>query len=466
MSTHYLRSVSMSDRARMQESAKRRRLLEGVWEQDLIEAMSQYISAEQLAAWGRPSLSANTFRSVCTQLAVLYQQPPVLDHSDPTSAQRIRDITDASGCWSEAPQFQRLVIGQRECFRRLDWSNGRLQVRIVPVDLVTAESSPDRPSEPHTVHEYRARELDGEEILTRDVLSIHGEPVYRIETADGRQDLTERFLGQSYSGAAYPYRDRDGVPVLPYVLTHAVPTGKLFDAYEGSELVSGTLTVAALFVHWRHVVFDASWPQRYAINAVPSGLTADPTKEEHATFIPTDPASLLLLEPRNPDSPTTVGQFQPGGDPVTVGDAIHSYAAALAGEFDLTPADIARSHADSRSGYAIHVIRDSQRQASKRYETGHRAGDLQLLRIAAILHNRFSGEPEIAEDGYSIRYQPIPLSVEERKTRIEEYKVRAELGTASVVQFLSEMEGITEEEARERLEVIRQDRIRYGIGGQ
>jgi len=35
-----------------------------------------------------------------------------------------------------------------------------------------------------------------------------------------------------------------------------------------------------------------------------------------------------------------------------------------------------------------------------------------------------------------------------------------------VVQFLSEMEGITEEEARDRLEVIRQDRIRYGIGGQ
>lgn len=461
MHGHILRDLSLHDRARMQESARRRRLLEGVWEQDLIEAMAQYLSPEQLAAWGRPELSANTFRSVCTQLAVLYQQAPVIDHAQTPSAATMRELT--ASVWPEAAQFQRYVIGMRECFRRVDWSEGRLQVRIVPVDTVTAEASPDRPSEPHTVIEYRPREYRGSEILTRDVLSINGDPVYRIESSDGKVDLTREFLGEDYSGAAYPYRDTAGAPILPYVLTHAIPTGRLFDAYEGAELVSGTLTVAALFVHWRHVVFDASWPQRYAVNARPAGMYSDPNSDENATYVPTDPASLLLLEAANPEAAVNIGQFQPGGDPVKVGEAIHSYAAALAGEFDLSPSDIARSHTSARSGYAIHILRDSQRNASKRYEVGHRAGDVALMRAAAVLYNRFSGSAPIAEDGYSIRYQPIPLSVEERKTRIEEYRIRAELGTASVVQFLAEMEGITEEEARSRLEVIRQDRIRYGI---
>jgi len=465
MPTHYVRDVSMSDRARMQESAKRRRMLEGVWEQDLIDQMAQFISAEQLAAWGRPDLTANPFRSVVSQLAVIYDRAPIISHPDQASAQAMRGLTEQAGVWTLGPYFQRLVIGLRECFRRLDWHQGQLQVRVVSPDLVTAESSPDDPATPHTVIEYRPRVLEGADILTREVLSVRdGDPVYRIETADGQQDLTAHYLGQSYSGDAYPYRDSAGQPVLPYVLTHAANTGKLFDAFEGRELVNGALTVAVLFSYWRHIVFDCGYPQRYAINARPAGLAADPSKDENATYIPTDPASLLIMEAANPDQPVTLGQFQPGGDPVSVMQAIQAYSANIASEFDIGPHDIQRTHADARSGYALLIANSGKRAAQAKYAVHFAEADRQLMRLAAILHNRYSDQPAVAEDGYQIAYQPLPLSVDERRARTEEYRIRAELGTGSVVQFLAELEGITEEQARQRLEIIRQDRIRYGTG--
>ena len=351
-------TIDMGERSRMQESARRRRMLDGVWEIDLVEAMAQYISAEQMAAWGRPDLTKNVFRSVVSQLSILYDREPIIDHPDPTAAERMRELCRGAGVWTQGPQLQRLVIGQREAFRRVSWEDGRLLVRLVPVDCTEAEAHANTPSEPHTVYEYRRRELDGADIMTRDVLSVEAGGVYRIESADGQRDLTVEFLGQEYSGDAYPYRDQDGAPVLPYVLTHALDTGRLFDAYEGRELVEGSLKVAVLWSFWSHIVFDCSHPQRYGVNARPAGLAADPRNDEHATFIATDPASLLLMEAANPDAAVALGQFAPGGDPVQVGVAIRDYSADLAMDFDLAPGDVQRSHSDARSGYAIHVVNE------------------------------------------------------------------------------------------------------------
>jgi len=253
-------TIDMAERSRMQESARRRRLLDGVWESDLLDTMALYVGVEQMAAWGRPDLTKNVFRSVVTQLAILYDREPIVDHPDEAAAERMRQLCRDAGIWTQGPQLQRLVIGQRECFRRVSFEDGRLLVRLVPVDTVEAYSHPNTPSDPHTVIEYRHRELDGAVILTRDVLSVEDGGVYRVESSDGKRDLTLEFLGANYSGDAYPYRDSTGAPVLPYVITHALDTGRLFDAYEGRELVEGSLKVAVLWSFWSHIVFDCSHP--------------------------------------------------------------------------------------------------------------------------------------------------------------------------------------------------------------
>ena len=192
-------TIDISERSRMQESARRRRLLDGVWEVDLVEAMAQYIAPEQMAAWGRPDLTKNVFRSVVSQLAILYDREPIIDHPDPSAAERMRELCRSAGVWTQGPALQRLVIGQREAFRRVSWEDGRLLVRLVPVDCCEAEAHANTPSEPHTVYEYRRRELDGQKLMTRDVLSTEAGGVYRIESADGQRDLTVDFLGQDYS---------------------------------------------------------------------------------------------------------------------------------------------------------------------------------------------------------------------------------------------------------------------------
>ena len=90
------------------------------------------------------------------------------------------------------------------------------------------------------------------------------------------------------------------------------------------------------------------------------------------------------------------------------------------------------------------------------------SADVELLEVIAALHNTYSGEAPLPETGYSVRYQGLPLSVDERRTRIEEYRTRSELGIASPVQLLAELEGITDDQARARLGQIRRDRVEFG----
>ena len=113
MPTHYglPLTIDVTERSRMYESARRRRMLDGVWEQDLIDAMALYVGAEQMAAWGRPDLTKNVFRSVVSQLAILYDREPIVEHPDEGAAERMRELCRKAGVWTQGPQLQRLVIG-------------------------------------------------------------------------------------------------------------------------------------------------------------------------------------------------------------------------------------------------------------------------------------------------------------------------------------------------------------------
>ena len=131
-------TIDMHERSRMQESARRRRLLDGVWEADLVETMSQYVAPEQMAAWGRPDLTKNVFRSVVSQLSILYDREPIIEHDDPVAAERMRELCRGAGVWTHGPQLQRLVIGQREALRRCPGRMTRCSCAWCP-------STPSRP---------------------------------------------------------------------------------------------------------------------------------------------------------------------------------------------------------------------------------------------------------------------------------------------------------------------------------
>jgi len=447
---------------RWKEAARRRRLLEGLWKVDLKEALAREFDPRRRRAQGPPDLSKNLFRSLITQLAVLYDRPPVIEHVDATAVEAMEAICTNGGLWQIAVTMQQMTLGIREGFYRFDVPPGedpKLLVRIIPADLLWLDAPPDCPDQPNVMHEYRLREdSEGRKRWTRDVIDVSdpGAPFYRVESADGKVDLSDAFIG-NLSGDAYPYRKTDGTPILPGSLYHATRTGNLWDPFRGIELVDGTLVVAGLWTQWRHLVRDASWPQRWAINAVVDGL--DVNKDGSATVV-TDPASLLNFRPKIPGSSAAVGQFAPGGDPQALGDAIRDYAADLAADFDLSPGDIKRTHTDPRSGFAIEIERSGQRSAQRRSEPQFSRGDEASLSVIATLWNRATGST-LPEDGWGIRYLGLPLSAEERRLVMEDHKMRAEMGITSKPALLAAVEGITLDQARRQLVQFQLDNDRF-----
>lgn len=449
--------------ARWHEGQRRRRLLEGLWKIDLREALRREFEPRRRRLLGMPDTTRNLFRSLITQLAVLYDRAPNIGNASGGSVEAMESITKSAGLWQLAISLQQNTLAQREGLYRFDVPPGddpKLLARVVPADLVWAWAPPDCPDVPELIYEYRVRkDAKGVPKWTRDCLDIRDPdaPAFRIETHDGETNITSRFVDRPISGDAYPYRKADGTPILPYVLYHAVRTGKLWDPFHGIELVDGSLTVAGLLTQWRHLVRDASWPQRWAINAVVDGAVADPATGDVA--VTSDPATLVNFRPVHPGAVATVGQFAPGGDPKTLLESINGYASDLAADFAFY-ADIKRTHADARSGYAIELSRESQRAAQRRFEPSFSRGDVQSLETIAAIWNSATGD-NVAEDGWSVSYPGLPLSSEERRILIEEHKLRAELGITSKPRLLAAVEGITEDRARTLLLQIEIDNARF-----
>ena len=463
--------LDAAERARWEHSALRKRLLRGTWEDDLVRYLRREVQDLRRRAWGQPDTTKNTFRSVVRQLSVLYDREPVVSHEDSDTARRMTELLTSAGAWTKARRHQVNVVGMRESLWRVATvgpsSAPELQLRLVTPDTVLAVPHRDRPDTPVAISEWRERLVDPDDdssdaVWTRDVLDVSdpGAPVYRIEDEDGA-DLTALYLGQEFSGEAYPYRSRDGAPILPYVLTHAEDTGHLWDPYEGAELVEGALVVAVLWTFWRHCVRDASWPQRYASNARPAGgVRHDDERNPGVGSVPTDPGSILLFREDGPGS-AAVGQWEPGADPSKLGEAIRAFMADTAADWGLNPSDIQRVHADPRSGYAIAISRESIRTNQRRMEPQFRRGDLQLLETVAGVWGSATDE-WLPGNGWNIAYPGLPLTADEERQAIERWEAQARLGVTSPVDLYRQIHQVDRDTAVAALTKIREDRVRFG----
>lgn len=452
------------DQERVEHSRLRRRLLTGAWRNDLEQFLAREVGPVRLRSWGEGDRTKNVFRNVVSQLSVLYDTQPVISHEQAGAAEELTRIVNDCGLWQYAAQLQQITVGLREGLYRIssyrdEKGNTRIMLRVVPPDMVVGDVRPDQPDQPVYIEEYRLRQFGDEYKWTKDVLNVRGEPYFKVLSADGSLDLSEKFLGVpgGLVGEDYPYYC-EGLPCLPYVMYHAQRTGHLFDPYQGFELVEGSLVVATLWTFWRHCVRDASWPQRYAVGVRPAGgLTTD--RSQNLAYIPTDPASLLNFEPSSDISPV-LGQFQAGADPVALGEAIRAYAADLSMDFGISETDLARLGGSPRSGYAISLSREGVRNAQRRAEPQFRLGDTETLSKIAAFYNRASGS-NLPETGWEIHYPGVPLSTEEKVQAVNEWKSLAELGVASPVDLYMMIHNVSRETATRELERISLERSRF-----
>lgn len=468
------------DAQRWQETRRRRRLLEGLWGVDLEQRLMLHFGQVRRAIVGPKSKSRNLYRRLTTELAVLYRDPPRVWHRQLGETPEFLGpdgLLAAAGLWPLMRRFQSGVLGMREQFLRVDWDPRRRlpAFRVVTPDVVCAESFDLDPGTPVEVRELRWRVVGGRGLWTWECLSIADldAPTYRIVSCgqDGA-DLTEQVLGRPASGPWYPYRytqgPRRGEPFLPYVLYHADVHGCLFDPYAWTELADAALDVAVAWTWWGHLLFKASWPQRWGIDVYVEGTVAEDTAQGRRSEVPADATSLIHLAARAGATNPQVGQWSPSADVKTVAESIGMFEAGCSDIAGIDAAHIMRESADAWSGAALSISRDGKREAQSVYEPAFQPRDLELLeKTAAIVNLAQVLSAPLPEAGYRIAYTRIPLSADELERRRRHHTEMIAANRMSRTEaYMQEHPGITEAEARTALEKIAAENAKYEEGAE
>ena len=444
----------------------RRRMLDGVWQQDLLRRFQWQMGSERFNAIGHiVDLSCNPFRNVAKAVSVLYDTKNVFRHNDNKAQNLIgeKGLLDKSIYAAIMPRFQMSTVGCRDYMMRISLdSSNKLRYRPVAPDMIIAEEYDDMPDKPCCIRELRLREIDNKCIWTWDSFSIDDpeNPQYAIYEAnsDGTngKELTNVFyknIEDLDNFKAYSFwRYADGTPFIPYVTYHAQQPGdRLWMHCDQHELVEGTLNIGVYWSHWGHVLRDCSWPQRWTLNAVPAGMSES---EAGIKGITTDPATVVALETTGEIHPGMVGQWAAGGDPLVMLQAVSEYASRLAREADVPESDIQRMGGTARSGYAISLSNEGKRVAQRKYMVQFRQSDEELIAKSAAICNRMIST-DFPEDNYSVVYKEIPLSPDELTAKSQNIFDLMDRGLMSQTRAYIEFNpGLTEEQANQDLKEI------------
>lgn len=442
---------------RCEHTRLRRRMLYGLWGEDLRARMRRSLGPIRERAIGEPDLSANPLAAVCTGAAALYDRRGRVEHTDPGSETALTAAVDSAGWWPLMQRVQRDVLGLREMVLRVvvnvDPITGRPDVSYQPVppDLVIGQADPDNPARPRSL-KVAVRRIDatGQAVWTWDGWSLEGDASYRVLSENGDDISAEVGLPKGgLVGDQFPVRRADGRPRLPFVVYHAASTGMLWDAWYGREIVEATLNVGVLWTYFTHTVRNASWPQRWLLGASIAGTAAvDSDEGTPRKEVVADPAVVLELEQDDQyRGQAQAGQWSVSADPKSLAEAVSLYERRSLGYAGFNAADVVRDHADPRSGYSLSVNRDAIREAQRRFGPVFEPADVETLSLTATMINGALGAEVLPEDGWGIRYEALPPSIEERASERNEVKDLLSLGLYSRIEARMRLLGETRSEA-------------------
>lgn len=427
---------SPEDARRWIVSRQRRRMLTGRWSEDLRDRMQTAIGAVRREAWGHPDMSANALSQVVSALAVLYDVVPRIEHDDPTATAAMSRLLGRAR-WSAVMQaVQRMTLGCRECLVRYDVDvvgrgggvdDVRLRMRPVYSDLVVAVpgSEPDQPGELLEARVVRGNEWGWEHV------DADGDRRVYVEHSGARVDVTDEVWPEQDASLV----DLQGVAIMPYVLYHAEVSSRLWDPDAWHELVEATLNAGVLWTFFGHSMRNASWPQRYMIDAVvPSDEQGARRSHVHA-----DPSAVLLLERAREDAQPMVGAWTAASSPADIVAAVSEYERRVVTASGVPASDIVRLSGDPRSGYAIQLSSEGRNSAARRYAPAFRASDVLAIQTVARMVNMTLRRSVLPETGWRITYRALPPSEREqaeRQTRVLELLDRGLIDLGRAQQLL------------------------------
>jgi hypothetical protein len=382
-------------------------MLYGKWDSDLSLRIQQAVGSVKAQAWGLKDLSSNIARGSCSAVATLYDRAPAVTGSD-----EVARLIAQAGYWSQQQRNQRDTIGMRELFVRTVVRPDGITYWPIPPHRICATPDPEDPSRPIEIRHQRWRKAQNAWLW-----DVWEPGCYRVEDDSGK-DLSADVIGGRQERASYVSRFENGDPFLPWTVYHAARTGELFDPYEARELWEGSLNSAVGWTMWQHVVKDASWPQRWILGAVFKGLGIVGDGEVGKRLeVVTDPATVVQLEVA-PDfaGQPQVGQWAAGMDPEVLAGSLDRYDRRVAAYGGINPADVQRVSGDPKSGYAIAITREAQREAQRRFSPVFAPADEELVAKTAALLNRIRGT-SYPESGYRVIYESLPPTPDELESQ-------------------------------------------------
>ena len=448
----FLKPDGVDDRARWNEQSLRYRMLNGEHRPDVQKTIQGMFGREFVGELNQQvDLSRNSFKMIWQQLSTAYlQAPEVTAHDDAGDPADLSPIISAR-LWPQRQTADLWALAIRESLFRLDWNLDQgVQYRPVSPDVVVCSALPNQADKPGRVQEYRKRiKSNGQAVWTVETWDIMGPtPSFTIEELSQmgkrRVDVTQEFMPLLEPGA-YPYLDREGNPILPYVLIHAEVAPRLWSYTTGTELVNGSLRLAAFWTYWGDSYLSASHPQRWALDVTTRAGDTKSIGGKSVDLIPVNHKSILVFRS---DGPTggSLGQYAPAMVPLEGAAALREYEQGLAVYAGLDPSDLQVT--SGQSGYAIVVSQAGKRRQSKRSEPARRMADQDILAAAARLANAYEGTdlPEEAA-AYAVRYPGVGESIEERKAKAEIVKTELEMGLISRVEAYRRLNPEIQDEA-------------------
>lgn len=439
---------------RINHTRLRRRMLYGLWREDLLGRMRRNLGNVRTEAIGEPDMSANPFEATCAEASALYDRQPRIHQPDTASLAAMQTWTAKAMLYPLMARVQRDTLGMREEFLRVavNVRPGGVEAVYTPAfaDMVIPRADPRDPSRPIELDEFVARadpRDPAQQIWTRDRWSIDGNPHHVVLDASGRIDLSEHYglPAGGLVGEAYPAIRADGTPILPYATYHAAITGCLLDPYYRQELVQGSLNVGVLWTFFAHCVRAASWPQRWISGGFIAGATSN--ADSNIRRVVADPATILeILQDPGFEGQVSAGQWGSASDPKAVAEAIGIYEQRFTGYVEIG-SEFWRKSADPRSGIALTLDRTGRIEAQRRYAPLFAPVDAEVLSITATLVNRAVGAPLVAEDGWRVEHLALPAPIEQRRADREEVLAQLDKGLITKVEARMQLRGEDQETA-------------------
>ena len=441
---------SPEERERWEHVSKVHRILTGQWTEDAQTALADLFDSEAIQYLPKPDLSRNPLLSTHSQIATTHDGEVLISATgDPDLAPLRLDLV-----WPLLLGADLFASAMNEVlYRVVVQPDGRAcRLRIVTPDCIEAYPHEDEPTRPAVVRELRWRERysedgteEGEWVWETWDARDPAAPAWRLTNAEG-YDVTEKWSPGSVSGE-WPalYRDRAGLPVMPYILRHDQIGTRLWNWRRGTELVEGTLRVSALWTYWIMLARDVSTPQRVLIDGDVSETGTGPGQPT-APVIKTSPIHVLRVRSDSTGS-ARLDSWTAPGSALDQATALDLYEGSLGQYAGLTAADISRGTSTAGSGYAIVVSRDGLRRVQRRKIPAARVADQELLATMARLLWRVASLPESPDD-YLVSYPGVGESIDDQSARTDLALREVEAGVRNPAEIVqARTPGMTSEEA-------------------